>query len=214
MSHYSHFKTKDLGKVFELINEYPFAVICKNNRKTGMPDIVNAPVIATADGQNLEFHMARANESWPGFGRGGRIRLIFNGPNAHISPSWYKDRFADGDRSRTAPTWNYVQASVTGTLQKMNPAELKNHLERLTGRFEGTASSGWAFHEINPKTLSRWQKLIAGFTVRVDNAEAICKLSQEQQKIDREHIIAGLTQRGGPDDLEVAHLIGDKLKYD
>ena len=109
MGHYSDFKSNSLSDFFNVISAYPFAMICKNNQNTGIPDIVNVPVILSESGRRLEFHFARANPAWKNFTEEGRVRVVFNGPNAHVSPSWYSERFANGDRSRTAPTWDYVR---------------------------------------------------------------------------------------------------------
>lgn len=206
MAHYDNLKASDPQRVFNVIAAYPFALICKNSAEKGVPEIVSAPAILSADGGALEFHFARGNPAWAAFEAGGDVKMVFNGPSAHISPSWYKERFTNGDRSRTAPTWDYVQATVTGTLQPMDYPALTDHLRRLTARFED-AATGWQFRELELMTRDKWQSAIGGFTVRPASMEAIFKLSQEQKESDRLHVIDSLTARNGHGDLGVAQLI-------
>lgn len=203
--HYAHFKTTDLQQIFGFAALYPFAAVCKNNSLAGVPDIVSVPVIRTAGGEGLEFHIARANPAFGSFAQGGKCVVLFHGPNAHISPAWYKARFADGDRSKTAPTWNYMEAKIAGVLRPMDAAAFAAHLERLTHLFEArVAGGGWGFAEISPKILQSWSGMIAGYALEVESAEAIFKLSQEQTPADRPHVIEALRARGTPYDLAIA----------
>src|SRR5437899_7910332 len=38
----------------------------------------------------LVGHMARANPQWRSFKEGGEVLVMFQGPHAYISPSWYE----------------------------------------------------------------------------------------------------------------------------
>ena len=116
MAHYKEYKTTDLTEIFDFVGHYPFADMVKN-APDNIPSLINAPIIPSPEEGQMEFHIARSNPAFENFDKGGQILAIFNGPSAHISPSWYTDRFQDGDRSKTAPTWNYTQAKITGTLQ-------------------------------------------------------------------------------------------------
>lgn len=206
MSHYSEYKTTDLERIFEVAKECPLAVICKNNAQTDCPDVVAAPMIHSSP-LGFEFHMAQGNAAYHNFARGGMVHIVFSGPNAPISPSWYKTRFQDGDRSRTAPTWDYVQANVQAALRPMTKLELQSHLAKLVDVTE--APDGWSFSEIDPSVLNKWSGLIAGFYADIREAEATFKLSQEQSPEDRLHIAEALKTRARGDDLLLANKIRD-----
>jgi transcriptional regulator len=193
VSHYAEFKTADLKRIHEFVRSYPFAHICKNNAAADIPDIVSVPVIQSPDRRNIEFHMARSNSAFRNFANGGKAVIAVTGPNAHVSPSWYLDKLKSGDRSGTAPTWNYIEARFEIDMIPMRSEELTDHLERLVSRFEKLA--GWSFSEIDPGILRRWSGMIAGFSARVHNAEAIFKLSQDQSAADRLNIVEGLRRR-------------------
>lgn len=209
MTHYNQYKVTDLKRIFELVRAYPFAAICRNNVASDMPDVVSTPAIINSTEDGLEFHMARANPAYDNFKEGGKTHIIFRGPNAHISPAWYAARFQNGDRSRTAPTWDYVEARFQTVISPMDHSELIHHLGRLVTQFEASVKNGWAFSEIDPEKLREWSGMIAGFHVKIENAEAILKLSQEQTAEDREHIVKGLSRRGEGFDDFVAGLIAD-----
>src|SRR4051794_11991074 len=51
-------------------------------------------------------HMARANPQWRGVR--GEVMVVFSGPHAYVSPSWYEE-------AGTVPTWNYVAVHAYGT---------------------------------------------------------------------------------------------------
>jgi transcriptional regulator len=201
MAHYGQYRTADLQKIYPVIANFPFATIVLNNPQANVPDIVNVPVIRGESENILEFHIARENPAFPGFKGEGAALAVFNGPGGHISPAWYQTRFAGGgQRSQTAPTWNYIQAQVSGTLRSMDHQALCGHLERLVLTFEGR--EGWRFDELDSAILESWSRHIAGFYMDIEKAEAVFKLSQEQTPADIQAVIERLRRRGRPlDDL-------------
>lgn len=212
MTHYSMFRVADRRVLFNFIVRYPFATVAVNGPAGGCPVIATVPVIrAGRRGMRLQFHIARGNPAFAAFSAAGAgpAALTFIGPNAPVSPSWYRDRFADGDRSRTAPTWDYAAVTVTGRLSPMSERGLRAHLRRLTGIFEGADQQGWRFDEIDPVFLRKLGGAIAGFDVAAAHMEGLFKLSQEQSAADRVHIRAALEARGCGFDRLLAGMIPD-----
>lgn len=195
MSHYKEYKTRNLKHVFAFARRYPLANIMKNDAEDTVPSFITAPVIESDEENYVEFHMARQNPHFDNFQSGGHVSAVFNGPSAHISPSWYKDRFQENDRSQTAPTYNYMQAHITGELIPMDDDGLHAHLNRLVTWHESRTDGGWLFDELTPETCRQWMHHIQGFYIDIEHAEAIFKLSQEQNEKDIPHIIDGLTSR-------------------
>ena len=52
----------------------------------------------------LYGHVARANPQWR-LPAAGEALVIFSGPDAYVSPSWYASKREHG---KVVPTWNYV----------------------------------------------------------------------------------------------------------
>src|SRR5919109_41098 len=54
----------------------------------------------------LYGHMARANTQWQ-HAEGTEVLVVFSGPHAYISPTWY-------EAAHVVPTWNYVAVHAYG----------------------------------------------------------------------------------------------------
>lgn len=208
MFHYRDFKVTKKTALFNFIARYPFATIMMNLPHGEYPVEAYAPVIKAGNG--LQFHIARANSAYPVFKDGSRVLVSFVGPNGHISPSWYKERFKDGGRSHTAPTWDYALVRARGVLRPMNERKLGAHLRRLVDKFEGALENGWNYKEIDPEFRKKLFNLIAGYDVEIKHMEGYFKLSQDQNDADRAHIQAELEARGQGFDGALAKLIGAK----
>src|SRR4051812_34608215 len=92
------------------------------------------PFVHDAAAGRLTGHIARANPHQGRAPDGSDPLVIFQGPEAYVSPSWYPSKAIDG---RQVPTWNYEAVHVRGRLRWFsNPQRLTDLLERLTTRFE------------------------------------------------------------------------------
>ncbi|HEX4919466.1 MAG TPA: FMN-binding negative transcriptional regulator, partial [Candidatus Bathyarchaeia archaeon] len=56
-------------------------------------------------------HVARGNLQWRDSLPDGQGLAVFLGPDAYISPSWYKTKEETG---KVVPTWNYIAIHVRG----------------------------------------------------------------------------------------------------
>ena len=79
-----------LDVIHEAIRSNPFATLVT----AGADGLVatHLPVIlddAASPNGTLRAHVARANRQWHDFD--GEVLVIFSGPHAYISPSWYGD---------------------------------------------------------------------------------------------------------------------------
>ena len=62
----------------------------------------------------LRGHVARANPVWRDASRDAEALVIFQGPGAYISPSWYPTK---KETAKVVPTWNYVVVHAHGALR-------------------------------------------------------------------------------------------------
>jgi hypothetical protein len=62
----------------------------------------------------LRAHVARANPVWQAARRDVDSLVVFQGPQAYVSPGWYASKAEHG---KVAPTWNYVMVQARGKLQ-------------------------------------------------------------------------------------------------
>lgn len=137
--HYAEFKQDEPELLKTLIQTFPFAVIAINGAL--QPVLAQAPLTFREMGGQagtVDFHLARANTITDRISDGTSVTILVNGPNAHISPSWYTGRFKDAsaDRSRAAPTWNYLSATLTGRLQILERCDLEAQIADLVRHHE------------------------------------------------------------------------------
>ena len=205
--HYEHFKQRDPAVLKALIEAFPFAAIMVNG--SDAPIVAQAPLTFKNSGGNgaVEFHLAKENPISKYLTNGANTTIMLHGPSAHISPSWYTARFTgdNPDRSNTAPTYNYISARLSGTVQIMDMGQLANQISDLVSAHE--PSDGWKMQEIDPAMFSKLCGLITGFRMEIESFDMTAKLSQEQNKADMAGIIAGLKKRGGARDMAMANMI-------
>ena len=100
--------------------------------------------LAAADGPlgTLRGHVARANRVWQDFSRDVDVLVIFQGPSAYITPSWYETK---KETDKVVPTYNYCTVHAYGPLCVIDDREwLRGMVTRLTQRFESTRPAPWA----------------------------------------------------------------------
>ncbi len=206
--HYEHFKQRDPKVLKALIESFPFATITANG--SDGPVVAHAPLTfkqnITANGM-VEFHLAKENSIIPYLQNGAKLTITVNGPSAPISPSWYTARFPGDkpDRSKTAPTYNYINANLSGTIQTMDTEHLTSQISDLVAANE--PDNGWKMQEIDPATFGKWRGLISGFRMPIESFDMTAKLSQEQNAEDKPGIIAGLQKRGAASDIAMAQMV-------
>ena len=203
--HYKSFRIDDPTIIPRIVARWPFATIVANG--PGWPMAAQTPLVMV-DGQSaVEFHLAKANPAMAVLQEGAKAMAILQGPSAHISPSWYLGRFPtpDSDRSRTAPTWDYLTLTLRGQLGVLADDGVANHLSDLVARHE--APDGWQLAEIDPQFFNELRGHIRGFRLVIEGFDCVAKFSQDKADQDISGVIAGLIARGQGVDREVADLV-------
>jgi transcriptional regulator len=148
----------------------------------------------------LMGHMARANPQWQRFPEGEEVIVIFQGPHAYISPSWY-------ETDPSVPTWNYAAVHAYGRARLIESEErLYRLLEAMVGTYEAGASEPW---DLSARTefVHRQMKAIVGFEIPIARLEGKLKLSQNRSPADREGAVAGLVREGDAQSVAMAELM-------
>lgn len=212
MTHYSNFKKHDPSLIPWMVEQWPFALLAVNHSKG--PAIARAPLTPRAGSSEagaVEFHLARANPVTDLLIAGDPVTIVIDGPNGPVSPSWYTARFPPphADRSRTAPTWNYLSLTFSGTPVVLTENELYAQIRSLVSASE--PANGWRMEEMDEDTFTSWCQEIVGFRVEVESFDLTAKLSQEQAAADISGVLEGLTLRGNPTDDSLGQLIAAEL---
>ena len=149
------------------------------------------------DKGTLIAHMARANPHWRGFSA-AEVLVIFHGPHAYISPSWYA-------HDPAVPTWNYLAVHAYGRPVVIeDEAEKRGMFERLVAEHEAGFEVPWELQ--GPEDfLTKLSKATVAFEIEVSRFDAKAKLGQNREPEDRTGVIAGLRGTGDP----IARVLAD-----
>jgi transcriptional regulator len=148
----------------------------------------------------LMGHMARANPQWHGFLEGPEALVIFHGPHAYISPSWY-------ETDPSVPTWNYAVVHAYGTPSLIEEDEqLYRLLTALVEAHESGLQPPWDMAS-REEFVRRQMKAIVGFEIPIARLEGKLKLSQNRSQADREGAVAALIHAGDEGSIGVARLM-------
>src|SRR5579871_477784 len=88
-----------------LIRAHPLASLVTHGENGLTANLVPFTLIENENGDTLRAHMARANPQLDDLRAGAEALVIFQGPQAYISPSWYATKQEHG---KVVPTWNYI----------------------------------------------------------------------------------------------------------
>lgn len=191
-----HFVESRVESLHGLIRAYPFATLV-----TRAADGLTANHLPfELVGEVLHGHVARGNE----LARldGAEVLLVFQGPDGYISPNWYPSKHETG---REVPTWNYAVVHVHGRLRVIDDATwLRRLLETLTDHHEAVQPQPWKISDAPDDHIETSLRAIVGLEVSIARIEGKFKLSQNHPARNRAGVIAGLRERDGDGDAELA----------
>jgi len=150
----------------------------------------------------LRAHVARANPVWRDANVDVEALVIFQGPQAYISPGWYPSKAEHG---KVVPTWNYVTVQARGTLRAIDDAAwLRAFVTRLTAKHEAAQAKPWAVTDAPAEFVDTMLRAIVGIEVALTALTGKWKVSQNRPAADRAGVVAGLTAAGQIDAATVA----------
>lgn len=150
----------------------------------------------------LYGHLARANPHWQVLAEGTEALVMFNGPDAYVSPSWYP---AKAEHGKVVPTWNYIAVHAYGRAEVFDDAErLRSLLAGLTERHEGPRPQPWAVDDAPQDYIAGMLRAVVGFALPIERLEGKWKLGQNRSEADRRGVHDGLANSTDPRDRDLA----------
>jgi transcriptional regulator len=138
----------------------------------------------------LQAHVARSNDQLAALAAGGEALVIFQGPEAYITPSWYPTKHEHG---KAVPTWNYVAVQVWGRPRLIDERDfVLAQIDRLTAQQEQERAAPWAVSDAPPDYIDAMLRHIVGLEIAIDRIEGKWKVSQNQPEGNRLGVIDGL----------------------
>ncbi len=196
-----HFSQHDPNEIRSFVRRHSFATLTSTE---AVGEMVASHLPLLLDEQagsqgTLVGHLARANPQWQSL-EGQRVLVVFSGPHAYISPTWYAE-------PNTVPTWNYTAVHANGTCRLVHEtAELLGILRDYAAFYEASLPEPWRFdHET--EFASRMAAQVVGFRIEVSRWEGKWKLAQNHPVARRRRTIAALESQGDINAHEIAALM-------
>ncbi len=199
------FAEPDEVVLYAAMQRYSFATIV--SAAGDLPIATLVPVVVRRVGTDrwtVWSHMARGNPQWRSFGDVDDVLVIFGGPDAYISPSWYAD-------SPNVPTWNYVvvHAYCRVRLLIAGDPQIRWILEETVNQYEAQFEQPWRL-DVPDDYFGRLVRGIQAFELEVRRLEGKFKLSQNHPLDNRLGVIAGLERQADTGAQEIARLMRER----
>ncbi|MFJ5763860.1 FMN-binding negative transcriptional regulator [Lysinibacillus sp. NPDC093210] len=199
-----YYKVSDVNEIEEFIQMNAFATLVTT--KQGKPIATHLPLMFNKkDGDYyLTGHMAYGNPQWRTLESSEDVLVMFQGPNAYISSSWYSHE--------NVPTWNYQAVHIYGKANILEEEELIGDLTMLLEKYEKDREKPILWDNLSPELLEKEMKGIVGFKIKIGEVQAAYKLSQNRNEVDYENIIHQLKNEETPNSKQMAQLMEKRCK--
>jgi transcriptional regulator len=192
----AHFAETRPEPLHELIGKHPLGMLVTMSDAGLQANPV--PFVLDADPAGgpgiLRAHVARANPLWRETRGDVESLVVFQGPQAYISPGWYPSKLEHG---KAVPTWNYVMVQARGTLRAIDDADwVRAFVTRLTTRHEAVQAKPWAVTDAPPEFIDTMVRAIVGIEITLTALTGKWKVSQNRSIADRGGVAAGLHAAG------------------
>ena len=202
-----HFKEEDQSQLLQYIREYSFGTLIISDGEGLEANHIPFYLSSSSDDTQaqLQCHLARSNPTWQRIQSGAHILVVFQGPNAYVSPSWYVTKAESG---RVVPTWNYLAVHVQGTARVIqDSAWLRQHLGQLTERHESNLPDPWSVDDAPTEFIDRLEKAIVGIEISIDVMTGKLKASQNQPESNRQGVRSALIAKSDSTSQAMAELM-------
>ena len=200
------FALHDQAAIAGLLQRHSFALLV--TAAGGAPQASHLPFLydpGRGPKGRLTAHLARANPQAAELERlaaeGGEALVVFQGPHAYVSPTWY-------GAAPAVPTWNYLAVHAYGTPEIVaEPARVRAVLERLVAVHESALPEPWSLDGQKDTFVATMIRGILAFEIPVARLDAKAKLNQNKPAEERLAAAAALRETGGAQAQELAALM-------
>jgi transcriptional regulator len=177
-----------------LIRAHPLGTLVTGAPGGLVANLLPFLLIETEAGPVLRAHLARANTHVNILREADEALVIFQGPEAYVSPSWYASKAEHG---KVVPTWNYAVVQVAGAPEVIDAPEwLAVQIAALTEAQEAGRAEPWAVADAPAPFVAAQIRGIVGLEIPVARIEGKWKMSQNRGEADRRGVARGLRESG------------------
>ncbi len=137
----------------------------------------------------IRGHISRQNPQSATFDGQHPAVIVFRGPHAYISPTWYT-------KTEAVPTWNFAVVHASGNLRSVNDKKaMHDFLQKLIDKFENYDRTKYDFSKLPDGYVYGMIGGIIGFEMEIESLEGKFKLGQERSAVDKESVLSHLRSR-------------------
>lgn len=200
------FREERLEALHSLIRAHPLGTLITCGSGGLLANLLPFLLLDGGDKGILRAHMAKANDQVEALRSRAETLVVFQGPEAYISPAWYASKTEHG---RVVPTWNYTVVQVRGTPRLIDdPDWLRSQIQDLTSMQESKRARPWSVSDAPEEFIAAQMKAIIGVEIPVVTIEGKWKVSQNRRADDRLGVQRGLQEEGASE--EMARLIAER----
>jgi transcriptional regulator len=200
------FREERIETLYSFIRAHPLATLITAGASGLLANLV--PFILVDDGEKgtLRAHVAKASDQVDALRSGSDTLVVFQGPNAYITPSWYVSKREHG---RVVPTWNYAVVQARGTPRVIDDSDwLRAQIQSLTATQEQKRRTPWNVNDAPEPFISGQIQAIIGVEIPISTIEGKWKVSQNRSAADRQGVENGLREEGISE--EMASLVAQR----
>jgi transcriptional regulator len=203
----SQFEETRIDVLHQLVQRHPLGLLITHDGQDIEANAIPFLLDAGPAGRpgTLLAHVARANPVWKEARHDADSLVVFQGPQAYISPGWYPSKAVTGQE---VPTWNYVMVQARGRLRvRDDPQWVLNLITRLSERHEAGRPMPWAVGDAPPDFIDKLLGAIVGIEIELASITGKWKVSQNKKAVDRAGVVHGLGQQPGDEAAAMARQV-------
>jgi transcriptional regulator len=191
-------RIEDRAATLAFMKTNPFAILISMGENGPMATHLPLLVRETDHSFIIRGHFAKANHHWSFLDQQESL-VIFHGPHAYISPSWYEIR-------ESVPTWNYATVHVYGKPRLLKEdEEVRQVLHDLTLQFDPSYYARW--QTFSDEYRDRMLRRIVAFELHPTRVETKFKLGQNRTQAEQDNLIRALERSSDTTASELAALM-------
>jgi transcriptional regulator len=191
------YENKDLTAIEQFIKSHPFGILITQDDNHITATHIPLELEKDENGNLMVVgHISKANQQWKSFEENKNVLVVFTGPHAYISSSWYNHI--------NVPTWNYISIHLYGRIHIQNAEEVYESIKKMMNRYEPSEKSNVSMDKLPPDYVSKEIRGVVGFQICITKIQGAYKLSQNRNDEDYENIITALENLNQFNELVIA----------
>lgn len=202
-----HFREDRLDVQHELIRRHPLATLVTAGPTGLIANLLPCLIDTRGEFGTLRAHLSRGNPQWRELAEVDDCLLVFQGPQAYVTPSWYPSK---QDTGAVVPTWNFVTVQAWGRPRLIEDATwLGRQIRDLTDMQEQGRQQPWQVGDAPEPFVAGMMRGIVGVEIPIRRIEGKWKVSQNRSADDRRGVMEGLRAEG-PQGEAMAKLVAER----